>query len=238
MRFGLLMACAVVAGAVPAAASTTLFSDNFDGEGAAGASVLNSNAFANWTVSGNVDLVASGDFGIGCAGGSGKCVDLDGTTGPGVIRTAAPIAFQAGRQVEISFDVSGSQRLDNTGAAGSDLFQFLFTMASGPVGIIDVSCTNMSCINDMPGGINAFSLASTLPYNAPWTTRIFRFTPTAAGSFTIGFATDSADNIGPLLDNVLVTQAPGVPEPASWAMLIAGFGLVGAARRRKAALAA
>ena len=31
----------------------------------------------------------------------------------------------------------------------------------------------------------------------------------------------------------------GVPEPASWAMLIAGFGLVGAAmRRRKAALAA
>lgn len=37
------------------------------------------------------------------------------------------------------------------------------------------------------------------------------------------------------------TQVPGstVPEPASWAMLIAGFGLVGAAmRRRKAALAA
>jgi hypothetical protein len=26
--------------------------------------------------------------------------------------------------------------------------------------------------------------------------------------------------------------APGVPEPASWAMLIAGFGLVGAAQRR------
>ena len=32
---------------------------------------------------------------------------------------------------------------------------------------------------------------------------------------------------------------PGVPEPASWAMLIAGFGLVGAARRRRnSALAA
>jgi hypothetical protein len=28
--------------------------------------------------------------------------------------------------------------------------------------------------------------------------------------------------------------APGVPEPASWAMLIAGFGLVGAAMRRRA----
>jgi PEP-CTERM motif len=32
---------------------------------------------------------------------------------------------------------------------------------------------------------------------------------------------------------------PGVPEPASWALMIAGFGLVGAAmRRRKLALTA
>jgi hypothetical protein len=41
---------------------------------------------------------------------------------------------------------------------------------------------------------------------------------------------------GPLLDNVVVTQ---VPEPATWAMLIAGFGLVGSAmRRRRTAVAA
>jgi hypothetical protein len=34
-----------------------------------------------------------------------------------------------------------------------------------------------------------------------------------------------------------VTPGPGVPEPATWAMLIAGFGFVGAAlRRRRAAL--
>jgi protoheme ferro-lyase len=32
--------------------------------------------------------------------------------------------------------------------------------------------------------------------------------------------------------------APGVPEPASWAMLIAGFGLTGAAMRRRRAVAA
>jgi hypothetical protein len=30
----------------------------------------------------------------------------------------------------------------------------------------------------------------------------------------------------------MVTTA-GIPEPASWAMLIAGFGLVGAASRRR-----
>ena len=33
-------------------------------------------------------------------------------------------------------------------------------------------------------------------------------------------------------------QVLGVPEPASWAMMIAGFGLVGAVRRRRSALAA
>jgi PEP-CTERM motif len=32
-------------------------------------------------------------------------------------------------------------------------------------------------------------------------------------------------------------QGPGgVPEPASWALMIAGFGLVGAAMRRRAAV--
>ncbi len=42
------------------------------------------------------------------------------------------------------------------------------------------------------------------------------------------------------LDNVVVNAVPaigGVPEPASWALLIAGFGLTGAALRRRRALA-
>ena len=35
------------------------------------------------------------------------------------------------------------------------------------------------------------------------------------------------------------TPTPGIPEPASWAMLIAGFGLTGAiARRRRTAVTA
>lgn len=35
------------------------------------------------------------------------------------------------------------------------------------------------------------------------------------------------------LDNVTIGTAAAVPEPANWAMLIAGFGLVGAAARRR-----
>ena len=41
------------------------------------------------------------------------------------------------------------------------------------------------------------------------------------------------------VDRIVVSQAGAVPEPATWGMLIAGFGLVGAAlRRRQAAIAA
>jgi hypothetical protein len=56
---------------------------------------------------------------------------------------------------------------------------------------------------------------------------------------TLVFDTNSADNIGPIVDNVLVTQrVQGViPEPATWAMLITGFGLVGSAMRRRRGIA-
>jgi PEP-CTERM motif len=50
-------------------------------------------------------------------------------------------------------------------------------------------------------------------------------------STSIGFGNISGvDGIDPILDDVSVTT---VPEPSSWAMLIAGFGLVGAVARRQ-----
>ena len=54
----------------------------------------------------------------------------------------------------------------------------------------------------------------------------------AAGTYQIRFA--QADNRGFFqqgVDNVSVTAA--IPEPPTWAMLIGGFGLVGAAARRR-----
>ena len=40
------------------------------------------------------------------------------------------------------------------------------------------------------------------------------------------------------LDNFVGDAVGGVPEPATWGMMIVGFGLVGAAARRRKALAA
>jgi hypothetical protein len=61
---------------------------------------------------------------------------------------------------------------------------------------------------------------------------------TLIGFSLYGYSGGGADRT--FIDNVFIgTLAGAVPEPASWAMLIAGFGLTGAAmRRRRVAVAA
>ncbi len=62
----------------------------------------------------------------------------------------------------------------------------------------------------------------------------------SAGTHTLAFEVSRGQTLfgrGPffIIDGVDVVRAtaPGVPEPASWAMMIAGFGLAGAAARRR-----
>lgn len=71
-----------------------------------------------------------------------------------------------------------------------------------------------------------------LPENAGWTHYVLNFTPFASGTRYVSFANWGGDNVGMLLDNVAVTA---VPEPETYAMMMAGLGLVGLmARRRRA----
>lgn len=78
-------------------------------------------------------------------------------------------------------------------------------------------------------------------FKKPFTTVSLNYL--ATGLFTtIAFTISSSSQVGfndPLVDGVSFALAgPGVPEPASWALMITGFGLVGAAmRRRETALA-
>lgn len=57
------------------------------------------------------------------------------------------------------------------------------------------------------------------------------FTPGTSGVYSLSFANAGGDNIGALLDNVSVTA---VPEPETFALMLAGLGLLGAVARRKA----
>ncbi|MBL8487241.1 MAG: DUF642 domain-containing protein [Rhodocyclaceae bacterium] len=69
-----------------------------------------------------------------------------------------------------------------------------------------------------------------LSQNAGWTTFSLVFTPSVTKSYTLSFENSGGDNIGMLLDNVSVHA---VPEPETYAMMLAGLGLMGAIARRR-----
>jgi hypothetical protein len=66
---------------------------------------------------------------------------------------------------------------------------------------------------------------------AGFSTYYLNFTPGSNGTYSFSFQNRGGDNVGALLDNVTVTA---VPEPESYAMIMAGLGLMGfIVRRRK-----
>lgn len=84
-------------------------------------------------------------------------------------------------------------------------------------------------------GLGSFSEVIGVKLADGLTHQSFSFTATSASNVLSFFNLNYAGNIlrkGPLLDNVTVTA---VPEPETWAMLMAGLGMVGfMAKRRRA----
>jgi hypothetical protein len=218
------IALAAIALAAPASAGV-VFSDNFDAE-AGGTTVLNYAGFSNFAVTGNVDLVKSGDYGIVC---SGSCVDLDGTTGPGAIQSLASFAFNAGDTIRLTGTIGGSQRsgtsdgffLGFSFASTTTMLNYGFNFSGSDIVAFPTATTTGVTTSSGISGTNPFAAYS-----------IF-FTAGTAGSLKFNIGTNSADNVGPLLDDVKLSINARVPEPAAWAMMLAGFGLVGAAMRRR-----
>jgi hypothetical protein len=228
MRKLLLTAVAAAAFCVPAHAGT-VYSNNFDSENG-GNSALNYNSFNGLTVTnGTVDLVKSGDFGITCAGGSGACVDLDGTSFDAGLVSSNSYGFNAGQRVALSLLFSGNQR--NAPPPDSFTMRFDFTgpisgtfgYESSTFGTSTAAFTNQSSLT---------LTVSNIQPNFAFTDLTFFFDPTSGGSTTFALQDGGNDNIGVVIDNLSLSVG-AVPEPATWAMMLAGFGLAGMAVRRR-----
>ncbi len=156
-----------------------------------------------WSTGNSVDLVQTGSFSLTCAGGTGKCVDLSGSAPGSISRT---LTLGPGRY-SISFDYTGNQ-LD---AIGGPRPQVGFIAAVGSV-----------------YNFNTGPLAND---STTFQNQTSDFVVSTAGSYVLSFTQDAGgDNFrGSILDNVSISA---VPEPATWAMMIMGFGLIGAAVRR------
>jgi hypothetical protein len=186
----------------PAKAAPVFF-DNFEGV-TSGGTILNWDGGTNWDVlSGTVDLVKSGDFGIACTGGTGYCVDMDGST-----RSAGDI-------VSI-----------NVGPLGPGTYEFSYSL-SGNQRQLGFADTVVAYIE-----FGVMSWSHTLPFNAGWQTFSQQFTiASTADPVYIRFGATGGDNIGMLLDNVEL-KAAAVPEPASLSLLLVGVaGMFGARKR-------
>ena len=224
----LVLTALVAALAAPAGASI-VYSNNFDAENG-GNSALNYNGFNGLTVSnGTVDLVRSGDFGITCPGGTGSCVDLDGSTFDAGLVSSNSYAFNAGDHVALSLLFSGNQR----NAPPPDSFSMSFNFGepvSGQFGYM--SSTLGSSIANFTNLTSLTLTVSNIQSNFAFADLTFFFDPTNAGSTIFGLQDGGNDDIGVVIDN-LVLSVGAVPEPSTWAMMIAGFGLAGLATRRR-----
>ena len=186
---------------------------------------VGSTAITNWTVvnlpggSGNIQHSNNSDFGaLGVVASDGvQYLDLTGNIGRGGGIQSDAFATTVGTRYAVSFDVGA-----------------IFVAGFGSFGD---SIVDLYIDGDFAG-----SYLNTMSLNSPGTDyQRFSQTFVAAGpTSTVAFYSSqsmASSNLGVIFDKVDVSVA-GVPEPATWAMLIGGFAMVGAAARRRRAVAA
>jgi len=229
-------ALAAMALGVSGAQATQVFSDNFNGLNG-GVPADPYTAFPNFTVlGGSVSL----NQGARCAGGSGGCVGLDGTALNGAeFQMTNGLHYSAGSLVTLTYDIAGNHH-DCSVCAADDQYEagFGFSKLSETLDHVTIDGVDDGT-KVTPTGLIEFGDGFAVPLFAPYTSHTVSFIATDSGTVMARFRSFSSDGIGPLLDNVGLTVTGGVPEPASWALMILGFGATGAAlRRRQTALAA
>lgn len=198
--------------AATSATAGTLFTEDFSGasSGTYGVGPIAGTQFAVTTANVDVGGVLNGGNFFACSGNpAGNCLDLVGNNGGGGIASVPTFTLTAGNTYTVKFGG---------------------TLQSGAT---NPATTTFSV------GLGSLSQVETV--NTPYAPATFTLTfkpvvtqTNAALSFTTLVPADSVH--GEVLDHISLSEAMpagAVPEPAAWAMMLGGFGLVGAVARRR-----
>lgn len=172
--------------------------------------VLNSSIASTWD---SAIWLKSENNGYSVSPNGGNIFASDPLYWPGTLSQTVT-GLTAGTQYTLKFGYALAQQVGFEGANSSDYWQVGFgdsTQNSGALGIAD-------------GGFSGWK-TSTMTFTASGVSQVLSFlaktgAPAGAPPFL-------------LLDSVTLTAA--VPEPSTWGMMLAGFGLVGVLARRRAA---
>ena len=164
-------------------------------------------SFASQVADGGYTAITAGSN-LGAWSVSGQSVDLIRSDGYGRI---------AGVSVDLAGTPGPGYISQNFNAVAGTTYQLNWDYSKNGAGAdMVVSVGDMSSTFTPASGIAHGSLS---------------WTATSSGLQSVMFGTSSPSNMGPTLDNVTLTAA--VPEPSSYALLMAGIGCVGLVTRRR-----
>jgi hypothetical protein len=202
-------AAAALYGTTPAEAATTLIDEDFE------------SGFGVFTPTGQVGINAGSDY-IACCGVTGSAANLanhfasfgSGDQPSGTL-TSPTFDFTSGNTYTLDFDFA------ELGSGTEQFFVEIWTGSTLSASVILTSAAN----NDLD---TTFSHV------------IVPFTPLFGGGLSyLTIHSAGGSSVDSILDNFVFTTSAdipstsGVPEPATWAMMLLGMGAVGMAMRRR-----
>ena len=200
-------------------------------------------ARVNGTYTADIGSDTAGDiYSYGLAGNTDRAL---GSLRSGTFQPLFGAVFANGTGstiTDLAFGYTGEQW--RNGNASADAFNFQYSLTSTNIAdavdsaawkdldSLDFASPNNAAVGALNGNTNSTALTGSLTNLMIGANATFaiRFLDVDASSSDDGLA---VDNFTVTARAGAVTPAPAVPEPATWAMMVIGFGLVGGTMRRR-----
>lgn len=239
LKLSLLAAAGAILAVAPASAATNLLTngsfENYSGGATSNGTTYGTSSspltITGWTVTKSAGASNTGD------GVSIQSI-------PGTTRFGNPAT--ADNATSISSDAAGTHAAYFYDDTATETLSQSVSLTAGQTYSIGFDYTQVQTGNSGPFTLTAMfgnqqissaTSASALPAGQ-WFNVAQTFVASTTGTYDFNFTYNSgaAAAADAMVDRVYVQAVPGaVPEPASWAMMIGGFGMVGGAMRRRRA---